>query len=208
MKRDHIDLLVQLAFLEGSVTTHGLYEKTVSTRKPTVEVDPQPRTALIRRLEAALQRLTQSAQAPPTIGLFLRKARHAGSIQARDIYTRIGVTSAVYAMIERDRLTPIKIQAESWRRLQQLFQLPFHTLESMITHTYRLVFFRAAYGSTLARYDGRRSRRPKSEILKEAAEELYARASLPLPKQEQLKLENLLQAIREIQPHHREDRDE
>jgi hypothetical protein len=58
-----------------------------------------------------------------------------------------------------------------------------------------LVYFRASFKTTLARYDAQKNRKMKAATLERAAEELFARAALHLPRKEQEKLDALLHAL-------------
>lgn len=200
MKRSKIDLLLQLAFVEGAITTHGLYEKSVAGKKPEMLSSSASKAALARKLEAALAKKAAIAKAPLTVGTFLRKAREEQALKPEELFSRFGISPNMYKMLERDRVSPLKISSESWIKIQRLFQLPFETLEEMIRRTYQLVFFRASFRTTLARYDGRKNKAKKGSALEQAAEELYARASLALPKKEQETLDELLSAIKHKKP--------
>lgn len=195
MKRDRVDLLIQLAFVEGEITTHGLYEKVVARRKVTEHSSAPAKARLLQRLEAAL--LQREEKAPPfTVGGVLRRVRRRHALRSLDISSRLGIRPNMYRMLERDRLSPLKISAESWKRLLDLCQIPFDELEKLIRRAHQLVYFRASFRTTLARYDGRRSRGKRALILEHAAEELYAKAELSLPAKEQEKLTLLLEAIK------------
>lgn len=195
MKRDAVDFLIQLAFVEGEITTHGLYEKVVARRKVTERSSAPAKARLLQRLEAAL--LQREEKAPPfTVGGVLRRVRRRDALRSLDMCSRLAIRPNLYRMLERDRLSPLKISTKSWRRVMDLCQIPFDELEQLIRRTHQLVYFRASFRTTLARYDGRRSRGKRAIILEQAAEELYARAELSLPAKEQEKLNLLLEAIR------------
>jgi transcriptional regulator with XRE-family HTH domain len=196
MKRTRTDLLLQLAFVEGTMTTHGLYEKTAARKKPEALSSPEAKAAMVRKLEAALAKKAALAKAPLTLGLFLRNAREEQSLKPEEIFGRLGISSNLYKLLERDKISPLKIAPESWIKMQQLFKLPFEALEEMIRRTFQLVFFRPSFRTTLARYDGRKKKASKGSVLERAAEELYARASLTLPRQEEEKISQLLAAIK------------
>jgi hypothetical protein len=84
-------------------------------------------------------------------------------------------------MLERDRISPLKVSLASWKKMRQFFQIPLNVLEDMIRRTHQLVYFRASFRTTLARYDARKNKKMKTATLEKAAEELFARATLPLP---------------------------
>ena len=195
MKRDKIDLLVQLAFVEGGITTHGLYERTVAKRKPPERSSAASKARLVDILATAMAR-TRETDAPLTIGAFLWRVRAGHTVRSQDISSRLGITSTLYMMLERDCLSPLRIPPRSWNRLIALFQIPFDDLEKLIRRTHQRVYFRASFCSTLARYDHRKGKEKRKTVLGQAAEELYTKADLSLPAQEQENLNHLLESIR------------
>ena len=194
-KRDIVDQLLQLAYLEGKITTHGLYERTVIQRKPVVQSSDASRNALAQQLEAALLSSRSKAVVPVTLCSFLRGLRQHQSLQLQDLLPRLGISSNIYKLLERDRISPLKISVSSWKKIQRFFQIPLGTLEEMIRRTHQLVYFRASFRTTLARYSARRNRKVKAATLEKAAEELFARATLPLPEKEQQRLDAFLRAL-------------
>lgn len=196
-RRDTINFLLQLAFLEGKITTHGLYEQTVLNRKPLVRSADAVKAALSQRLEAALLSNRSKATSPLTLGAFLRRLREHQSLRPQDVISRTGISSNIYKMLERDRISPLKISLKSWKAMQQFFQIPLDALEDMIRRTHQLVYFRASFRTTLARYDTRKNKKMKAATLEKAAEELFVRATLPLPQKEQEKLNAFLKALAE-----------
>ncbi len=197
MKRNPVDLLLQLAFLEGEITTHGLYEKVAAKRKPPQRSAETVKLALLQQLEIALAGATEKDLFPLTVGAYLCRMREERSLRPQEVSSRIGVPSNIYKMMEHDRISPLKISIDAWRKLRKLFQVPKDALEAMIRRTHQLVYFQASFRTTLARYDGRKKREIKAATLKKATEELFARAALPLPPKEQLKLSKLLDALKE-----------
>jgi hypothetical protein len=195
MKPDVVDLLLQLAFLEGKITTHGLYEQTVAQRRPIVQPTDAARNALLQQLEAALASSRSSATAPLTVGAYLRGLRRHQALQPQEVFSRLGITSNIYKLLEHDRISPLKISLDSWRKIRRFFQIPVAALEEMIRRTHQLVYFRASFRTTLARYDSRKKKKIKVATLEKAAEELFARATLPLPKKEQERLDEFLSAL-------------
>jgi len=195
MKKDRIDILLQLAYLEGKMRTHGAYEKGVAKKKPSATVAPVARQALLNRLETALGGETLFAEIPMTVGGFLKGVRSGQSIRPQEIFSRIGLTQNIYRMLEQDRISPLKIPAESWIRFRRFFNLSTETLTEMIRRTHQLVFFRPSFRTTLARYDTRKRNGTKAATLEQAATELYTRAQLSIPSAEAAKLETLLASI-------------
>lgn len=194
MKRDPVDRLIQLAYLEGIITTHGAYEKSVVAGNPRAVATPAARAALLQRLEAALAGKAVEA-APLTVGVFLRKARSEQSLRPQEIFARLGITQNIYRMLEEDRISPLKVPATAWKKFGQLFNLSADALVDMVRRTHQLVFFQPAFRSTLARYDGRKNKAMKAATIEKATKELYTRAQLVLPPEEEKKLDALLQSI-------------
>lgn len=194
MKRDAIDKLLQLAYLEGEIHTRKAYERKVIAKKTSVRVSAASNAALQRRLEQALERNALET-VPLTVGVFLKSVRSEQSLRAQEIFSRLGLTQNIYRMLEEDRISPLRISAESWKRLRAFFSLSVDDLVEMIRRTHQLVFFRPSFRTTLARYDKRKNRATKSRTLEKAATEMYTRAKLPLPEEEKAKLDQLVKAI-------------
>lgn len=194
MKRDQIDLLLQLAYLEGRVKTRGAYEKSVLRRKPAHLVASGSRLALQRKLESALA--DKTVEAPMTVGAFLKSVRSEQSLTPQEVFSRIGLAQNIYRMLEQDRISPLKISSEAWVRFRQFFDLSIDTLVDMIRRTHQLVFFRPSFRTTLARYDVRKKKGVKASTLERAATELYTKAKLSLPSEEEKQLNDLLEAIK------------
>jgi len=196
MKRDKLDKLLQLAYLEGEIRTRKAYERNVAAKKISGRVSAASKAALQRRLEQALER-NAPEEAPLTVGAFLKSIRSEQSLKAQEFFSRLGLTRNIYRMLEEDRISPLKISAESWRRLSAFFSLSVDDLVEMIRRTHQLVFFRPAFRTTLARYDKRKNKAMKARTLQKAATEMYTRAQLPLPEDEKARLDKLIKAIGE-----------
>jgi hypothetical protein len=195
MKRDIIDTLLQLAYLEGKITTHGGYEQSVARKKPAVRVSAAARNALQKKLAASLAAKGAAEEVPLTVGAYLRSVRGDQSLPAGDVFERLGLPRNIYRMLEQDRISPLKVGVEVWKKLRTLFNLPGEVLGEMIRRTHQLVFFSPAFRTTLARYDSRKNRRMKASTLEKAAQEMFVRAKLELPEEEEKKLSDLLKAI-------------
>jgi transcriptional regulator with XRE-family HTH domain len=195
MKRNSIDRLIQLAFLKGDITTHGLYEQTAVRRHPKTSASANARRELLEKLEAGLKARQTTIAAPFTLGSFLRKAKTEHSFTTGEIVSKVGISANIYRMLEQDRLSPLKISVVSWRRLIRFFDVPTDMLAEMIRRTYQLVFFAPSYRTTLARYKQGKSRAKKFQVLEAAARELYARADLVLPAEEEQKLSDFIKTI-------------
>lgn len=195
MKRDAVDWLIQMAFLEGTITTHGLYEKVAGRRTPKRLATTASKKRLVERLESVLAGDTTSEEEYLTIGGFLRTLRSNASLRPEEIFTRLGVSQNIYRMIEHDRVSPLKIPVEAWSRFREVFGMPVEKLGEMIRRTHQLVLFRPAFNTTLARYDARKNKRLKRGALEQAATELYAKARLTLPSEDERKIQELLDSI-------------
>lgn len=195
MKRDLVDRLIQLAFLEGDITTHGLYEKTSAKRHVKISTSAKSRWELLEKLEATLKARQATIAAPLTFGLFLKKAATEHTLATSEIVSKLGISANVYRMLEQDRISPLKISVVSWKRIIAFFGVPTGLVADMIRRTYQLVFFAPSYRTTLARYKGEKSRAKKFQVLEVAARELYARADLALPPEEEQKLSDFIRTI-------------
>jgi len=185
--KDPVDRLLQLAFLEGIISTRGAYEKQVARKQVTAKRSPALKESVARRLERELG----SVQPVATVGSFLQKVLESPAVQPRDVSSRLGITANVFAMLTRNRISPLKVSAESWRRFVKLFQLPVDDLIEMIRRTQQLIHYRSSFKMTLARYDTRKNKELKATTLAKATEELYSRADLPLPDAQLRKIEEL-----------------
>jgi len=185
--KDRIDRLLQLAFLEGVISTRGAYEKQVAKKQVTTRQSASSKELVGQRLERELF----SLQPVATVGSFLLKALESPTLQPRDVSTRLGITANMFAMLTRNRVSPLKISSESWKRFAKLFQVPVDDLIAMIRRTQQLIHYRSSFQMTLARYDARKNKGLKSTTLAQATEELYSRADLPLPDAQLRRLEEL-----------------
>ncbi|HWP82320.1 MAG TPA: hypothetical protein VNN76_06670 [Bacteroidota bacterium] len=196
MKKDLVDLLLQLAYLEGSISTRGLYEKIVGKRviQHVASVDVKRKT--LARLQQALNQRVDNAEVPLTIGMFLQQIRTKHAVAASELVSRLGISANHYKMLENDRLSPVKLPSTVWKRFARLFNLPLQELSEMIRRTHILVFFRPSFHLTLARYDARKNRSMKKAALQRATEQLYTRANLSLPTKEEEKLQALIDELK------------
>jgi hypothetical protein len=194
MNTHPVDMLLRMAFLEGLVNTHGAWEQEFFRRKH-VEAAPSERAArLERRLVAAMSASIRGDVL--TVGSFLRTARARAGLAVEDLTVRLGLTGNIYRMLERDRISPLRISPDVWRRFRILWNIPLEVLEGMIRRSHVLFVFRPSCRATLARYHRRAETSARSAAMQEAATELYSRAQLELPPGEEAELQQLLQAIR------------
>jgi len=195
MKRDAIDRLLQLAFLEGTIGTRGAYETSAARKPVEIRASESSRVRLQERLASALGGAIAPQDVPLTVGLFLKGVRSEGALQPQDVVSRLGLSQNIYRMLEHDRISPLKISAEIWKMFRRLFNLPVDEFVEMVRRTHQLVFFRPSFRTTLARYDARKQKGMKASALEQAAVELYTKAQLSLPPEEESKLDALLRSI-------------
>jgi transcriptional regulator with XRE-family HTH domain len=195
MKNDNVDTILRLAWLEGLVKTHGAYEKAVARRVVQIAVSPQERSRVIERLEAALAGRKQPL--PLTVGGLLKSLRASGRLTAEDIFSRIGVTKNIYALMEQDAISPLRIPAGVWRKLIVLLNISFEEIAEILRATCRLIVYRPSFGGMLARYKGKKGGKKKLAMEK-AFTELYTRAELPLPPEDEKRLNALLSEIQAL----------
>lgn len=194
--KERVNSLIQLAWLEGWINTHGAYEKAISKRKTQASISPRKRTQLIGRLESALNET--KPETPLTIGALLRGLRTGQMLRPQEVFARIGVTRNIYRMMEQDAISPLKISTDVWKRLITLLNISADELAEIIRRTHQLVFFRPSFKGVLARYSKRKAKGMKKSMLEKACSELYAKASLEIPKEEESKLNHLIRDLREI----------
>ncbi len=195
MKRDHVDVLLQLAFLDGHITQHGAYEKAVARRTVSRLVSDASQEMLQHRLESALAGTPETVSMPLTVGAFLKQMRSAQALRPQELFARLGISQNIYRMLEQDKISPLKIPVESWKKFMQLFNVPADVLVEMVRRTHQLVWFRPSFRTTLARYNIRTRQSMKATDVEQAATELYTKAKLALPVDEEKKLNTLLKAI-------------
>ena len=191
MKHDAVDRLLQLAFLEGVITTKGAYEKKVAglpVEKPLPETS---RVDLLRRLEEVLP--IHAVSGPLTVGAFLKNLHSTGT--QGEMFERIGLSRNIYRLLEQDSISPLKISAAIWRTFRSLFNLSTEDLIATIRRTHQTVLYRHSFKATLARYDAHKNSTMKASALEQAAKEMYAKATLPIPPDEAAKVDALCKDI-------------
>lgn len=200
MKRHPVDNLLQIAFLEGAIGTHGAYETAVRRRVPDPDGPGSHDPALEDRLVAAARALVPSSRL--TIGSYLNAVRRDPSeSEARRFGERLGITTAMVRLLERDRLSPLRLPASVWRILGRTFGLGLPELREMIRRTHQVVVFGPAVRGTLARRrKGKQDRRANRNALEAVAREMLARADLRLPAGEESRLRSLLEDLDGLLP--------
>ncbi len=196
MTHDLLDVVLRLAFAEGAIELHGAYERAVEHRGRAEASSREARARLLRLLEAELSACQGCATIPMTVGVYLQRASEDGTYSAVEIARRLHLARNVYRMMERDRISPLEVPEDAWRRFRDLFRLSTESLEEMLLRTHGLVFFQHSFRSTLARYPSGSSGKGRAEVLHQAAVELYTRADLPLPPAEKARLGKLFILLR------------
>ncbi len=195
MKANLVDTMLQIAWLEGWVNTHGAYEKSVAKRNVLAYVSESSREKLVKRLETALE---STRPLPPlTVGFLLRGARSERGLRPQEIFSRLGVTQNIYQLMEQDAISPLKIPAGVWSKLLKLLNYPLEELIGILRRTEQLVFYRPSFRGVLARYSDSKKRSLKRSTLEKANTELYAKASLALPEDREARLNILVSKLKE-----------
>lgn len=194
MRNDLVDTMLQVAWLEGWINTHGAYEKAMANRKAPANVSASARASLIERLESALQ--TTRPFSPLTIGSMLRGLRAERGLRSQEIFSRLGVTQNIYQLMERDAISPLKISVAVWKKIMKLLNYPVDEMIEILRRTEQLVFYRPSFKGVLARYSAEKEGGMKRSTLEKANSELYSKASLPLPEDREAKLQILITKLK------------
>jgi len=191
-----VDRLLQLAFLEGSINTHGLYEKTVLRRIEEGGSDGRLQARTVRKLLREIEAASRSMPLK-TIGEFLREMRAQHQISPFAVRRRLNVPVMAYKMLENDSISPLKVPKKTWRHIRDFWKVPWEEMESMIRASHYLTVFRPSHRGTLLRYARKTGSTYPPDARLSASRELYLRARLPLPALEKLFIENLLFELRD-----------
>ena len=115
----------------------------------------------------------------------------------REFGKTLGLSASMVHLLERDRISPLKLPLSFWRTLRAVLEIDIAEFSEMIRRTHRLVFFGPAVRGTLARRrkQQRNNDTRGGDALEEAARELLARAQLPLPPAEEARLQKLLESL-------------
>ena len=195
MRNDVVDTVLQIAWLEGWVNTHGAYEKALTKRKVPAYVSESTRESLVKRLESALE-LTRPLP-PLTVGLLLRGARSERGLRPQEIFSRLGVSQNIYQLMEQDAISPLKIQAAVWKKIMKLLNYPLDEMIDILRRTEQLVCYRPAVKGVLARYKDNKKSSMKRSTMEKANAELFAKAILKLPDEREAKLNSLIAKLRD-----------
>lgn len=195
MTKDKIDRILQLAWLEGWINTRGAYEKSLLKTEPvSISVDTD---ALIGRLEQSLA--DAKSEQLLTVGQMLRSIRSDHKLRAEELFSRLGLTQNIYRLVERDAISPLKLPVDVWRKILQVLVLSVDELAAMIRRTHQLHVYRASFSGVLARYDSRKNKGMKKTTLERAYSELYTKAALKMPEEDEKKLTALIDSLRETE---------
>ncbi len=190
-----MERLLQLAFFESSIKTHGLYEKTVLRRMEEGGPDDRLQARTVRKLLREIETAPRSMP-PKTIGEFLREMRAQHQISPIAVRSRLNMPVLAYKMLENDSISPLKVPKKTWKHIRDLWKVPWEEMENMIRASHYLTVFRPSYRGTLLRYTRKTGSTYPPDAPLSASRELYLRAHLPLPAREKLSLENLLSELR------------
>lgn len=202
-KWNNVGGILKLAFLEGAITTHGLYEKTVLRRAEGEMPENRSRPATIRRLLREFD--DGRSLSTQTVGEFLQEMRTRYGLTPLAVRRRLGVPLLTYRMLENDSVSPLKINLETWKRMRDLWKIPWEQLDDMIRSSHYLTVFRPSYKGTLLRYRKKTSFTYPPDARVSAARELYLRARLPLPLRESESLERLMNELKSSHSGHGND---
>ncbi|MBI5474854.1 MAG: hypothetical protein HY961_21140 [Ignavibacteriae bacterium] len=191
MQIESVDTLLQVAWLEGWVQTHGAYEKKVA-RLLCSEPSPS-RDRMVERLIDAID--NRKSPAPLTIGSMLRSMTDDRRIRVAKVFVHAGMSPNLFLLIEQDAISPLKISVEIWRKMMQMSNVPIDDFAGMIRRTQQLVHYRPAFKDVLARCRSGQMNAKRQEM-EEAYVELYAKAILPIPKSDEMKLKQLLDDLK------------
>ncbi len=192
MKRDSIDLILQLAYLDGRITTKGLVEKVVMKRAPIERMSSQKLEQLHNRLAAVMdeRKTLKATKGALTLGEYITyevtaRARQPESFMLASIAKKVGITISQLTRLCRDTLSPLEIPADTMNALLRYFSLPLQAAVVLIKNSIRCASLSPSLVSTLARYDVKYGRQ-KSKVMQKAVRELFVKADIHLsPVQEQ-----------------------
>ena len=192
-----VNRLLQLAFLEGAITTHGLYEKIVMRRPEANYVHNRLRTITMKKL---LREIATAAEPlpPKTVGEFLSEMRIRRQVSVFEVRRDLDVPLLTYRMLENDTISPLRVSMNTWKRIKDLWEISWEELETMIRASHYLAVLRPSYRGTLLRYRRKTGSTYPPDARLTAARELYLRARLSLPAREKLSIDNLICELKDV----------
>ncbi len=194
MKRDSIDLILQLAYLDGRITTRGLIEKVVMKRAPVERISAQKLEQLHNRLVAILdeRKAAQATKGALTLGEYITRevithARKKESVVLASMAKKAGIAVSQLTRLCRDTLSPLEIPANAMNLLLHYLSLPSQAAVVLIKNSIRCANLNPSLASTLARYDAKQNRH-KSKEMQKAVRELFVKADIHISpdRQEQI----------------------
>jgi hypothetical protein len=184
MKRDLVDLILQLTYLEGRITTKGLIEKVMMKRAPVDRMSIQKTEQLHDRLIALLdeRKTFEATKGALTLGEYLTheiasRARKPEAIVLASIAKKSGIAVSQLTRLCRDTLSPLEIPAKAMNVLLRHYALPLQAAVRLIQNSIRCANLSPSLASTLARYDARYNRH-KSKAMQKAVRELFVKADI------------------------------
>lgn len=189
-----VNRLIQLAFLEGAITTRGLYEKAVLQRDESEMMKDRSQSMTLMRLFRGFDEAMDLQVM--TVGEFLQKMRLQQGITALTVHRRLSIPLLTYKMLENDSVSPLNISLRSWKKIRDMWNVPWARLENMIRASHYLMVFRPSYKGTLLRYRKKTSYTYPPDARASAARELYLRARLPLPARQKQSIERYMVKLR------------
>lgn len=193
-KDQSMNRLLQLAFLEGAITTRGLYEKTVLRRGAEQVIENRSQVTTMRKLFREFD--TAGDLHARTAGEFLRERRLQQGLTALAVHRRLNLPLLTYKMLENDSISPFNVPLQSWIKIREMWKVPWEQLDDMIRASHYLMVFRPSYKGTLLRYRKKTSYTYPPDARVSAARELYIRACLPLPPHEKQSIERFMGQLR------------
>ncbi|MEX1137826.1 MAG: hypothetical protein WEB33_02940 [Bacteroidota bacterium] len=192
-----VNRLIRFAFLEGAITTRGLYEKAVLRRGEAEMKENRSQAMTLRKL------FREFDDAGPlyarTAGEFLREMRSQQGFTAAAVHGLLDIPLLTYKMLENDSVSPMNVSLSAWKKIRNLWKIPWTQLEDLIRASHYLMVFRPSYKGTLLRYRKKTSSTYPPDARVSAARELYLRARLPLPRHEQQSIERYMRELRGLE---------
>ncbi len=198
-----VDRLFRLAFLEGAVTTRGLYERTILSRGA-VETGENRSPLTLKKLFRELN--DREALNTSTVGEFLREKRLQHGLTALVVHRRLDIPLLTYKMLENDSVSPLNLSLVAWKKIREMWKIPWGELENLIRASHYLTVFRPSYKGTLLRYRRKTSSTYPTDARVSAARELYLRAHLPLPIHEKKSIDRYVRELRSLNSDNANDR--
>jgi hypothetical protein len=135
-----------------------------------------------------------------TAGEFLRKMRLQQGLTAVAVHRRLDIPLLTYKMLENDSVSPLNVPLSAWKKIMNMWKIPWAQLEDMIRASHYLIVFRPSYKGTLLRYRKKTAYAYPPDARISAARELYLRARLPLPSHEKQSIERCMRELRGLNP--------